>query len=116
MDKSLARARELFGRHFADLPADAFHCHSWLLDPHLAEVLPEDSNIVRFQQRWKLYGDAAPGDDDAVFFVFRRRNTTPKSRAALPRDTTLQRAILDRIEAGAQWQLRHGRIPITTPW
>jgi hypothetical protein len=112
VDESLAQARELFGRHFADLPAEAFHCHSWLLDPHLSDVLPHDSNIAHFQQRWELYGDAAPGDDDAVFFVFRRRNTTRESRAGLPRDTSLQRAILDRIEAGGHWQLRYGRIPI----
>ncbi len=112
VDESFARARDLFGRHFADLPAEAFRCHSWLLDPRLAEVLPEESNIVRFQRRWQLYGDPAAGDDDAVFFVFRRRDTSPDSRSRLPRDTTLQRAILDHIEAGGHWQLRHGRIPI----
>jgi hypothetical protein len=112
VDASFARARDLFGRHFADLPAEAFHCHSWLLDPQLADVLPADSNIVRFQRRWELYGDPTRGDDDAVFFVFRQRHTTRESRAGLPRDTTLQRAILDRIDAGSHWQLRHGSIPV----
>ena len=113
VDDSFARAREVFGTHFADLPAEELHCRSWLLDPQLAEVLPGESNMVRFQRRWELYGDADLGDDDAVFFVFRRRDTTTESRASLPRSTTLQRAILDRIEAGGHWYLRHGRIPLT---
>ena len=86
VDDSFARAREVFGTHFADLPAEELHCRSWLLDPQLAEVLPGESNMVRFQRRWELYGDADLGDDDAVFFVFRRRDTTTESRASLPRE------------------------------
>ena len=52
VDDSFARAREVFGTHFADLPAEEAHCRSWLLDPQLAEVLPGESNMVRFQRRW----------------------------------------------------------------
>ncbi len=32
-----------------------FYCHSWLLDPFLQQILPETSNIVRFQKRGTLY-------------------------------------------------------------
>jgi hypothetical protein len=113
VDASAARARVLFGRCFADLPATELHCYSWLLDPHLAEVLPADSNLVRFQQRWKLYGEPDPGDDDAVFFVFRRRGVRAAERGGLPRDTRLQRAVLDRVGTDRPWQLRHGRIPLS---
>ena len=74
VDESFARAEALFARHFADHPATELHCRSWLLDPYLAEVLPADSNLVRFQRRWELYGEPEPGDHDAVFFVFRRRD------------------------------------------
>jgi hypothetical protein len=112
VEDSFTLAREVFGTHFADLPAEELHCRSWLLDPQLAEVLPADSNMVHFQRRWELYGDADLGDDDAVFFVFRRRDTTTNSRAELPRETTLQRAILDRIERGGHWYVRRGRIPL----
>ena len=51
-----------------------------------------------------------PGDEDALFFTFARRG--PVDLDALPRDTTLQRVILDRLQAGGHWQVRQGRIPM----
>jgi hypothetical protein len=112
VDESFTRAEALFARHFADHPAAELHCHSWLLDPYLAEVLPADSNLVRFQQRWELYGEPQPGDDDAVFFVFRRRDLRAADLRLLPRETSLQRAVLDRVGSERPWQLWHGRIPL----
>jgi hypothetical protein len=113
VDESFARAEALYARHFADHPATELHCRSWLLDPYLAEALPADSNLVRFQQRWELYGEPEPGDHDAVFFVFRRRDVRAADRRLLPRDTSLQRAVLDRVGSERPWQLRRGRIPLT---
>lgn len=109
VDASFARALEFFGEHFEEYPADAFHCLSWLLDPELAAALPATSNMALFQQRWTLEGEAGPGDDDAVFFTFARR--PPVDLTTLPRDTTLQRVILDRLAAGEHWHVRAGRIP-----
>jgi hypothetical protein len=53
-DRSIVRAREFFARHFLAEPYRVTTCHSWLLDPQLAEYLPSDSNIVRFQNRFRL--------------------------------------------------------------
>ena len=89
---------------------ERFHCSSWLLDPSLADVLPADSNLVRFQRRWNLYGEGRENDDEVVFFVFRRRGG---DQAGLPRDTTLQRAVLDRIDAGGHWHSWSGTLPLT---
>jgi hypothetical protein len=112
VDASFAAARDFFAEHFADHPAHAFHCHSWLLDPELAAALPATSNMAQFQRRWALEGEPGNGDDDAVFFTFARR--PPVELSSLPRDTTLQRVILDRLAAGDHWQVRHGRIPFAT--
>ncbi len=109
VDASFAAARRFFAEHFADHPADAFFCHSWLLDPDLAAALPATSNMALFQRRWTLTGEPGPGDDDAVFFTFARR--PPVDLDALPRDTTLQRAILDRLASGDHWHVWSGRIP-----
>lgn len=98
---SFGRARTFFGKHFADYPTRLFHCSSWLLDPQLTEVLPEESNMVRFQQLWQLRGEGRPSDADAIFFVFRRRGEV--DHATLPQDTTLQRAIVDKITQGGHW-------------
>ena len=108
VDASFAAARSFFAEHFAEFDVEAFHCHSWLLDPQLAAALPATSNMARFQRRWTLAGEPGNGDDDAVFFTFARR--PPVDLASLPRDTTLQRAILDRLAAGEHWQVRHGLI------
>ncbi len=106
VDASFAAARTFFGEHFGDFSVNAFHCHSWLLDPQLAAALPASSNMALFQRRWTLAGDPHDGDEDAVFFTFARR--PPVEVAGLPRDTTLQRAILDRLADGGHWHVWHG--------
>lgn len=109
VDASFAWARTFFAEHFADYPVDSFSCDSWLLDPDLAAALPEDSNMARFQRRWSLQGGPSAGDDDAVFFTFARR--PPYDLTTLPRETTLQRVIIDRLTAGGHWHLRRGTLP-----
>ena len=53
-DRSLAVARDFFARHFPAERYTAGCCHSWLLDPQLKRYLPADSNIVRFQERFRV--------------------------------------------------------------
>ncbi|CAM5696346.1 hypothetical protein SALBM311S_01049 [Streptomyces alboniger] len=49
----------------------AVPCHSWLLDPQLRSYLPEDSNVVRFQERFRgAREDTEPADTEPVQFVF----------------------------------------------
>ena len=75
-------------------------------------MLAADSNMIRFQRRWRLVGEGADGDADAVFFTFRRRGD---DLTGLPRDTTLQRAIVDRLRGGGHWRVRQGVIPLDGP-
>lgn len=106
--ESFGRARTFFARHFPDYPTRVFHCDSWLLDPQLSEVLPPESNMARFQQLWQLDGHRRNGDGDALFFVFRRRGDV--DRSTLPQDTSLQRAIVQKLEAGGHWYACEGTI------
>jgi hypothetical protein len=108
VDDSFARAVPYFARHFPDYPTSDFWCFSWLLAPELAEALP-GSNIAAFQRRWTLDEQVDDGDEDAVFFTFSRR--PPVDLDALPRTTSLERAVLDRLTDGGHWPLRRGRIP-----
>lgn len=113
VDASLDQARAFFPRCFPAERYTAFACGSWLLDPQLREYLPEDSNIVRFQQRFELEPYEQPEgldpDVEALRFVFRSL-TTPLDR--LPRSTVLQRAIIDHLKAGGHWHWRRGRFPL----
>ncbi|MFI1399818.1 acyltransferase domain-containing protein [Streptomyces sp. NPDC020681] len=105
-NRSLDRAREFFARHF---PAERYRvatCHSWLLDPQLAEYLPKDSNIRRFQDRFRpAYEEKEADDESPVAFVFGDPEVPP---VALPRRTSLERAIGDHLRAGRHWYGGHG--------
>lgn len=105
-DDSLARAREFFARHFPATPYRVAVCHSWLLDGQLKRYLPAGSNIVRFQDRFRIaYTGAEAEDDTPVAFVF-GGTETPRER--LPRRTSVQRAVLDHLDAGGHWYSGHG--------
>jgi hypothetical protein len=112
VDASFRRAVSYFAERFGDVATRDFWCHSWLLAPELAEALP-GSNIAAFQQRWTLDDRVDDGDEDALFFTFSRRSdpADPLDLGELPRVTSLERAVLDRLGAGEHWTLRRGRIP-----
>ncbi|WP_037668681.1 acyltransferase domain-containing protein [Streptomyces griseus] len=109
-DRSLALAREFFARHYPEEPYRAVTCASWLLDPQLRQYLPEDSNIVRFQERFRVSHMATEAEDDTpIRFVF-GTDDVPLDR--LPRRTVLQRAIVDHLRAGGHWYVGHGWFPL----
>ena len=109
VDAALRQAVEFFGSHFRDRPVRTALCSSWLLDPYLAEHLP-DVNISRFQSRFAPYRESRPAQGDVLYFVFGTRSTTDLDR--LPRATSLQRAILDRIAEGGTWRSYRGYLTL----
>jgi GNAT-like C-terminal domain len=104
---AVARAREFFPRHFPEEPCRVAVCGSWLLDPQLAGYLPEGSNIVRFQRRFRLLPAQGQEPDDAtvVGYVFGDPELAPEG---LPGRTTLERAIGGHLRAGGHWYVRGG--------
>jgi len=107
VDASLAAAPAFFAERFPEHPARDVHCHSWMLDPRLPELLP-GSNLAAFQQRWRTYGEALPGDEDATFFGFARRG--PLDLDELEAGTSLQRAIVTLWRGGESWHVWNGRL------
>jgi hypothetical protein len=104
-DASFATAARFFPERFPE-DAPVVTCVSWLLDERLAEHLPAESNIVRFQRRFTvLPGAVGDGDRDIVFFVFRREDAAPDD---LPRRTRLERAVAEHLAAGGHWEVRRG--------
>jgi hypothetical protein len=105
-DRSLELAREFFPRYFPREPYMIASCHSWLLDPQLRAYLPQDSNIVRFQQRFTLaYSSPEKADRDVIGFVF-GDDALPVDR--LPQRSTLERAVVEHLRSGGHWHLGHG--------
>ncbi|MGN9788423.1 acyltransferase domain-containing protein [Nonomuraea sp. ZG12] len=108
-DDSLTRARDFFPRHFPEEPYTVAVCHSWLLDPQLADHLPAGSNIVGFQRRFRPgYRDEQPSDGP-IEFVFGDPGLPVD--ALTPR-TTLERAIVGHLRAGGHWHLGNGWFPL----
>ncbi|MBX7548884.1 acyltransferase domain-containing protein [Streptomyces sp. tea 10] len=108
-DRSLAWAREFFARHFPEERPVAALCHSWLLDRQLRRYLPADSNIIRFQDRFRTAReDSEPADTEPVQFVF---GDPGLPVAELPRRTSVERAVGDHLRAGGHWYIGHGWFP-----
>ncbi|MFE4195272.1 acyltransferase domain-containing protein [Paenarthrobacter sp. NPDC056912] len=108
VDASFAEARSFFPRYFPDKPAAVATCDSWMLDPYLAQRIP-NSNIASFASRFTL-DRCSDAPTDAVYFTFRQRGLQDLDR--LPRETSLQRAVLERIDDGGTWQLGHGHLAL----
>lgn len=111
-DESFRLARPFFAEHFPDERYEHATCKSWLLDPQLADVLPSDSNIVRFQRRFEAFGPSPVCDSDVLEFVFHLPPGTG-DLALLPQDTTLQRAIVVHLRAGRHWRQGCGWVALT---
>ncbi len=109
-DESFRFAQEFFPRHFPSEPYEVVTCVSWLLDPRLADLLPEDSNVVRFQRRFRLLpGHGRDAGEDLMRFVFGTLTTPPDE---LPARTALQRAVLAHLRSGGRWEARAGWRPL----
>ncbi|MFJ9036425.1 acyltransferase domain-containing protein [Streptomyces sp. NPDC102406] len=109
-DDSIRQAREFFARHYPREPVRVAICESWLLDRQLRRYLPAESNIVRFQDRFAVEDvTGEPEDDIPVTFVF---GGTETPRALLPRRTSVQRAVLDHLDAGGHWYVGRGWFPL----
>ncbi|WP_304455000.1 acyltransferase domain-containing protein [Nocardiopsis sp. YSL2] len=104
VDAALAGARG-FAREQLGFDPVVATCSSWLLDPVWGEVLGEDSKIVRFQRRFELVGRGVPGESDVFRFVF---GMPEVDVAAAPRGTRLERAVVERLEAGGGFRVRTG--------
>jgi hypothetical protein len=104
-DESFARAEAFFPKHFPDETYDVAVCHSWLLDEQLAEYLPEDANIIRFQRRFRLAHRPDPDSGSILYFIFGYRQPDFDE---LPQRSTLERAVVSHLKAGREWHCGAG--------
>jgi len=121
--RSLAAAPGVVAQLHPGLEPVLVTCHSWLLDEGLSTLLPVDSNIRAFASRFTLLPGDGDGDRDGAeepdADVRRFLFTVPLGTGvgALPRDSSLRRAVADRMAAGQQFRTRSGwaRLDAPTP-
>jgi len=93
------RARGFFAKYFPEYQPKLFSAVSWLLAPFLRNMLSENSNIVLFQDSlYRISHSSTHGSFS--HFVFRSPGLSEREMLALTPQTSLQRAILERIRAG----------------
>jgi len=98
LDATFARAREVLSAMWRVNQRRLATCQSWLLDAQLTDFLDPASNIVQFQRRFNLLDDWYDNDEETIGFIFQKSGV---GWADLPRDTSLQRGVLDLLERGA---------------
>lgn len=108
VEASLRGAEDFFSRSFPEPRRRFAVCHSWLLDDQLAGYLPSQSNIVRFQRRFRLAPAWVDGDRDVLNFVFRRPDADPEHLTDLPQRSRLERSVVAHIREGRHWRVRTG--------
>lgn len=112
-ERSFAAAPELLRRLAPEHAASVWTCRSWTLDPGLTLALGPGSNLVRFAARFALLppgpDDDAEGDASVAKFVFGTDLEAARRATATGR---VQRAVLDRWQAGGHWTERTGTAPV----
>jgi hypothetical protein len=95
--ESVRSAVDFFPRHHPERPFKAVVCASWFLDPTYQDLLPADSNIVRFQRACYCFPLNSRGGRSGLERIF---GAWAHDLAAAPRDTTMRRAVLDHFARG----------------
>lgn len=91
LDETDQKIREFLATYYPEYKYRAFFCGSWLLDPQLADLLGESSNIVRFGKRFTPVCTKSDG-----YGVFRFAFLMPDKNFRfedLSEKTSLQRAV-----------------------
>ena len=103
LNDSVARARRFFEAWFPEWAGLPMRCTSWLMSPTLKELLPEGSNILRFQQAFDITA-VDPESSGAIGWIFQLTGEQAKDAAlsALPENTTLQRRAKALLLSGRQ--------------
>ena len=102
--ESVREALRFFPKYFPDKPFVAICCNSWLLNGQIEDLMPPNSNIVRFQREFYLHPIGMDGNV-LLNAVFQR---IPPNVAEAPRDTGFQRAIVDHVRGGGKLIPRAG--------
>ncbi|MBP3684094.1 MAG: DUF5596 domain-containing protein [Oscillospiraceae bacterium] len=116
VDKSLKKARKFFAKFFPECCDWPYTCDSWLLDPQLKPMLPLDSNIARFQERF-TWLQSAPAGDHLVYlfktlpedFITRPGDFFEKV-SSLPEETSLQKKVKQHLLKGGRICRTLGRL------
>lgn len=105
--RSIREAERFFINYFPEWRTKMFVCNSWLLDPQLEKLLPENSNIIRFQRLFTYFFVGGGDQMDTIKRIFGWRGMDLRTAS---HNTTLQRAVSDYLLQGHTLQNGGGYI------
>ncbi len=106
VEKSLKDACAFFKTNYPSLSNAAYHCHSWLLDSQLKNMLNNDSNILNFQDRFEIFDMGEVGVD----FMRWLYNTETADYDSLSENTTLQMNVKKHLISGGVIRNSYGKL------
>lgn len=104
---SLAQARSFFATYFPDFHYREMTCDSWLLDDRLLEILPPESNILKFQALFDIV--LQKPSDETLNYVL-GRPTTRETVAEKEATTSLARKVKEYAMNGVEFHEGYGLI------
>ncbi len=106
-EKSIAMARDFFEKYFTEFKFNTFSCHSWLLDDTLKEILPQESNIIRFGDMFIKTTQEKSNDVVKYTFGWDKKAYQVKN---LPCNSTLTKNVRKHILDGKDFHITMGYI------
>lgn len=71
MIEEINQANEFFAKYFPEKPYEYFTCFSWLLGSNLKKFLPEEANIIKFQNLFEVVHEVESEDIFRYMYDFR---------------------------------------------
>jgi hypothetical protein len=89
--------RLFFRKYLPDYNYKAFTCYSWIFDQQMKQILPPDSNILKFHKLGYIF-DMPHIPSDAIWRVFGERGMKGCSHM-----NTLQKAMCEFVDSGGKF-------------
>ncbi len=107
VDESLEMVKDFWKLYNEELLDCEYLCDSWLLEPALKEMLPTDSNILSFQNRFEVF-DEGEANGEFIEWLFQKNRTADYQE--LPERTSLQRKVKAHLLNGGVIRNTYGRM------
>lgn len=97
VDASIQEAKQVLPQFFPDMNIRAIVCQTWFLDTQLQDILPPESNMLKFQKKFDLVM-AADNQNHSIFdHIF---NVKPTALENLVPKNNFQKTMLERALRG----------------
>ncbi len=101
VENSYIRAREIFAKCYPEIKFKNFVITCWMLSPELRDILPGESNIISFQNKYNIYPVKSTALD-ALMYVYNFRGASPDELdfASLPETNSLRKGVKQKFLDG----------------